>query len=139
MSDIEFDDHEMLELEDIFIELDMSNFIDDEEDVLSIDERIFEDEPVDMSSCILETPIRFSTPSIVNLIKRSGIIDENGIPKGITNSAAKYISNIVYTKLQSILVQCLVIMNEHDAKVLTHHDVIKILELTGETIIYPQV
>ena len=134
-----FDDDDM----EIIVEMEifsgsLEDFIDEleYEDASDIDARIYEDEPVDLSVSMLETPIRFNTPSIIKLIKRSGVIDEDGIPKGITNSAAEYISNIAYTRMREVLRNALIVLDERDAKVLTQDDIINTLRLKGDRIMY---
>lgn len=111
----------------------------DYEDESDMDERIFDDEMIDLESPILDTPVRFSTPSITKLIKRSGVIDDEGIPKGITNNAVEFLSNIAYTRSKEVIEKSLIVLDERGAKILTHHDIITALELLGDNIIYPHI
>lgn len=128
-------ERKMIEIER-FNDLEAFIIFEETEQDSDIDERIFEDKRVNISPNILDTTIRFSTPSIIKIIKRSGIIDEQGIPKGICNNAAEYISNIAYTKLRGILEKSLVILDDRGAKILTQDDIINTLRLMGETPIY---
>jgi histone H3/H4 len=132
------EDIEILEHIEIVIDEDLMPFLQgliEEDEPSDIDDRILEEEPVDISTPILDTEVRFSTPSLIKLIKRSGVIDEDGIPKGIMNNAVDYITNIAYTKLNDILTHSLTILDERGAKILTKNDVVQSLKLNGENII----
>jgi histone H3/H4 len=107
---------------------------------LDLDERILQDHTIDLYSYITpEIDVKFNIPSITKLIKRSGVIDEDGIPKGIANNAAEFLSNIAYTQLKEVMNQSLIVLNERGAKVLTEQDVIRALDILGDKIIYPHI
>jgi len=124
--------------EEVFLDLliEGNNF---DQDMSDIDDRLYDDQKVEVGVPIADTSIRFSVPSITKIIKRSGIIDDKGIPKGINNNAAEYLSNLAYTRLQKILTKALIVLDERGGKILTFEDIVHTLQLMGENIIHPYI
>jgi hypothetical protein len=103
------------------------------EDESIIDDRIFEDFVESNVNAIAHANVRFNIPSITKIIKRSGVIDEDGIPKNISNSTVEYISDIAFTKLRHIINDALVTLDERGAKILSDIDIHNAI---GKNVVY---
>ena len=96
------------------------------------DDRLFteREEGVMEESRILKAPLKFCIPSVKKLIDHSGNID-------MSSSGISSISDIVYTHLDELMSQALILRDERDVKILTHHDIINAIRLlTGDRVIY---
>ncbi len=109
-------------------------FFDTDDESVS-DWDIFDDHAAELTKVVMHSPVRFSIPSLTKLIKRSGVIDENGIPKTISNSTVEYISDIAYTKLQEIITKSLIILDEREAKILSNIDIYNAINQPNHVII----
>jgi len=119
-------------------ELDIYFLIESFEDYeFEFDDRILDDSSLEQYDTVPRINFKFSVPSITKLIKRSGVVDENGIPKGISNSAAEYLSSIANARLKTVMYNALTLLDERGAKVLVPADIINALDIMGETIISP--